>query len=219
MTTRIALIHATPLAIDPINEAFKQLWPDAERMNLLDDSLSADREKQMDTPIEEDSAMMERFVRLATYARDTGANAVLFTCSAFGPCIERANEALDIPVLKPNEAMFRAALSHGNAISMLATFEPSLAPMKAEFDSIAQGTGATLHTTCIPDAMKALADGDSERHDALLALGAKQLPPSDAILLAQFSTARAADAVHRATGRPVLTSPDTAVQAIRSALG
>jgi hypothetical protein len=41
-TPRIALIHATPLAMDPVGNAFELLWPEALRMNLLDDSLSAD---------------------------------------------------------------------------------------------------------------------------------------------------------------------------------
>ena len=39
---RIALIHATPVAIQPIVAAFKRLWPAARTTNLLDDSLSAD---------------------------------------------------------------------------------------------------------------------------------------------------------------------------------
>ena len=33
---RIALIHATPLAIDPIKEAFTRLWPEARTTHLLD---------------------------------------------------------------------------------------------------------------------------------------------------------------------------------------
>jgi hypothetical protein len=39
--TRIALIHATPAAVDPIGRAFAEAWPDL--VNLLDDSLSRDR--------------------------------------------------------------------------------------------------------------------------------------------------------------------------------
>ncbi|MCC2676723.1 MAG: Asp/Glu/Hydantoin racemase, partial [Ramlibacter sp.] len=43
MPPRIALVHATPLAVEPIRSAFQRLWPQARLMNLLDDSLSADR--------------------------------------------------------------------------------------------------------------------------------------------------------------------------------
>ncbi len=39
---RIALIHALAHSVAPINEAMHQQWPQAVRMNLLDDSLSAD---------------------------------------------------------------------------------------------------------------------------------------------------------------------------------
>ena len=39
---RIALIHALTLSMAPINDALAREWPEALRMNLLDDSLSAD---------------------------------------------------------------------------------------------------------------------------------------------------------------------------------
>jgi hypothetical protein len=39
---RIALIHALAHSVAPVNEAFERAWPEAVRMNLLDDSLSAD---------------------------------------------------------------------------------------------------------------------------------------------------------------------------------
>ena len=37
---RITLIHALRPSIDPIQEAFARLWPEAELRNVLDDSLS-----------------------------------------------------------------------------------------------------------------------------------------------------------------------------------
>src|SRR5206468_2748136 len=83
-TRRIALIHATPLAMAPIAESFARLWPEASLMNVLDDSLSADRAAAGAlTP-----AMIGRFEQLARYGADAGADAILFTCSAFGPAIE-----------------------------------------------------------------------------------------------------------------------------------
>src|SRR5256885_5037519 len=67
--TRIALIHALSHSVAPINEAFARDWPEAVRMNLLDDSLSADLARNGRGL---DAAMHERFQRLAQYAVDTG---------------------------------------------------------------------------------------------------------------------------------------------------
>ena len=39
---RIALIHALPDSVEPANTAFAELWPEAFRFNLLDDSLARD---------------------------------------------------------------------------------------------------------------------------------------------------------------------------------
>ena len=39
---RIGLIHATPLAIAPAASAFAEHWPEAEVVNLLDESLQSD---------------------------------------------------------------------------------------------------------------------------------------------------------------------------------
>ena len=85
-------------------------------MNLLDDSLSADlaRDGAL-TP-----RMTERFLALARYAAGTGAAGILFTCSAFGPCIEAvARDLAPMPVLKPNEAMVEEAAAAGGTVGLL----------------------------------------------------------------------------------------------------
>src|SRR3954454_1129627 len=104
---RVALIHALRHSPPPIEAAFARLWPEATLANLLDDSLSADlaRDGAL-TP-----AMTDRFLTLARYAATSGADGILFTCSAFGPCIDAcARELAPMPVLKPNEAMIDEAM-------------------------------------------------------------------------------------------------------------
>src|SRR4051812_3550941 len=100
MTTRIALIHATPVAMEPIANAFAELWPEAIAMNVLDDSLSRDREAEPELS----AHLFARIGDLADYALGTGANALLYTCSAFGAAIEAVKQRVGVPVLKPNEA-------------------------------------------------------------------------------------------------------------------
>ena len=210
---RIALIHATPVAVDPIREALVVGWPDAEAVNILDDSLSPDRAVMEELT----EGMSDRIVSLARYARGIGAAGVLFTCSAFGPAIERAADVLDIPVLKPNEAMFEAALDQGSNIGMIATFRPSQASMEAEFAEEARclAPGARLTTRVVEAAMTALRAGDVATHNRLVAEAAATMTAYDAIVLAHFSTARAAQAVRSVTDVPVLTSPDAAVAKLK----
>lgn len=208
---RIALIHALRHSQAPIEAAFSRLWPAATLMNLLDDSLSGDlsREGQLSPQ------MTERFLTLGRYAAGTGVNGILFTCSAFGPCIEAvARDLAPIPVLKPNEAMIEDAVAAGGAIGLLATFAPTLASMPREFPA-----DTTLVPCLAEGALAALDRGDATEHDRLAARAANDLAGCNAIALAQFSLARAADAVAAATGRPVLTTPESAVRKLMRLLG
>jgi aspartate/glutamate racemase len=213
---RVVLLHGTPVAVEPIQRAFATRWPEAEAVDLLDASLSVDRAKDHDlTP-----RMFERFVELGAYAHRLGAEAILVTCSAFGPAIERMAKELPVPVLKPNEAMFREAIGRGKRIGMLATFAPSLLTMTEEFEQFVgeAGAKATLETIVVEGAMDALRKGDADWHNALIAARAPELAHCDAIMLAHFSTSRALAAVTAAVKTPVLTAPDAAVDRIRAAI-
>ena len=214
---RIVLLHGTPVAMVPIQQAFAARWPDAEIVDLLDASLSIDRAKDHDlTP-----RMFERFMELGGYAHRIGADGILVTCSAFGPAIERMERELPIPVLKPNDAMFQAALARGTRIGMLATFAPSVLTMTNEFDEFvrAAGSTATLRTIVVDGAMDALRKGDAETHNALVAARAPELADCDAIMLAHFSTSRAYERTIAAVKTPVMTSPDAAVDQMRDRVG
>jgi hypothetical protein len=213
---RIALIHAVSVAIEPVRAALAQGWPEAEPANLLDDSLSVDRERAGAlTP-----ALASRIGALARYAHGLGARGILFTCSAFGPAIAEAAAALPIPVLRPNEAMFEAAIAHGARIGMVATFAPALDTMLEEFhDEAARcGSQARLEAVVAAGAMDALRAGDEAAHNRLVAEAARGLAGCDAVMLAHFSTARAAAAVRGAIAAPVLTAPDAAVARLRAAV-
>jgi Asp/Glu/hydantoin racemase len=210
---RIALIHAVRVAIDPIAAAFRQGWPEAETVNLLDDGLSRDLERSGTL----EGPMTERIGALAAYASGLGADGILYTCSAFGAAIDQARAASRIPVLKPNEAMLEAALDAGRSLALVATFAPTLPSMSAELEALAGRRGVRVRITpvFVPGAMRALDAGDGAAHDRLVAEAARPLAGHDAILLAQFSMARAAPAVAGATGGMVLTSPATAVAKLR----
>jgi hypothetical protein len=166
------------------------------------------------------AAMTTRFLDLARYVRSCAADGILFTCSAFGPCIEAcARELAPMPVLKPNEAMIEEAVSLAGArgrIGLLATFAPTLATMPAEFAVVAPDV--TLIPALASDALDALNRGGAAEHDRLAAETSRALEGCDVVALAQFSLSSAAAHVAAATGRPVLTTPDSAVRKLRRLL-
>lgn len=216
LSHRIFLIHATPLAIAPINDSFKKLWPEARLCNLLDDSLTADLQKAGEI----NQALTKRFIKLARYAYDTGADGIIFTCSAFGPAINVCKEVLPIPVLRPNEAMVEEAMTYGDRIALMATFEPAIPPITAEVREYAASIGrnVAIERIFVPAALKAAQEGDSARHDALVAAAANEARNVDVIGFAQFSMSEAAKKCAEVSGKPVLTTPDSAVKLMRKLL-
>jgi len=208
---RIALVHAMKHSIQPIEASFARLWPEVRLMNLLDDSLSDDLARDGRLT----DAMTERFLSIGRYVASTGTDGILFTCSAFGACIEAvAGEQAPIPVLKPNEAMIEEAANSGRKVGLLSSFAPTLASMPREFPASVQ-----LVPKLAEGALTALDRGDRAEHDRLVVEASKALLDCDVIVLAQYSMAPAADKVAQATGRPVLTTPDSAVMKLKRMLG
>ena len=208
---RIALISALRLSLDPITESFRRLWPEADRVHILDDSLSADR--AIDGSLTE--SMIERFVELSRYAiRFARADAILFTCSAFGEAIETVAGMMDVPVLKPNEAMIDKAVALGRPVGLLATFAPTLESMLGEFpDSL------DVEPRLAVWALEAAEVWDFAEHVLLSAVAAQVFCSERVIALAQFSLSRAAQEIARTTRASVLTTHDCAVSALRRKFG
>jgi len=221
MVSRVALVHATPLAMGPIAASFAKVWPMADCMNILDDCLSKDLAKDgRMTP-----AMVARVIAIASYAKSCGAEVIQFTCSSFGPAIDAAANALGLPVLKPNEAMFEEAMAacagrSEPCVGLLTTFVPATASMAQEWEEAIQHLPVrpTLLTACAQGALEALNAGNSDMHDQLVLDEVRKLAHCDVIMLGQFSMARAQAQVASATGKLVLTSPDSAVGKLKQML-
>lgn len=219
---RIALIHALEESVLPARGAFARHWPQAQCFDLLDTSLATD----LAFAGRLDEAMMERFRMLAAYAAGTAGRGgrvagILFTCSAFGPAIDAVKRQLPIPVLRPNEAAFAEALDRGSRIGLVASFGPSIPALSAELERMAAERGRPV--TVIPEiaegALAALKGGDGAGHDRSVAGAVGRLPSVDVVILGQFSLARARAEAEAVTAAPVVTTPDSAVAALRKAAG
>lgn len=214
---RIYLIHAADVSIPPVVASFRDNWPEAKVVNLLEDALMtdlADDGKLTD-------AMIGRFVHIGHYCVKASADAILFCCSAFGPAIEEVGRQVSIPVLKPNEAMYEQLVAKDGRVSLLATFQPSLPSMLAEIAACAkgQGTNVNVEPKLVDGALQALLDLQHDQHNRLIAEEAAKQEACDVIALAQFSMAPAKRLAATRTAKPILTTPDSAVAKLKALLG
>ena len=213
---KIYLIHAADVAMPPIVASFRANWPDARIVNLLEDGLMNDL--AADGRLTD--AMIERFVHIGHYCVKAAADAILFTCSAFGPAIEECRRQVAIPVLKPNEAMYEQLVARSGTVSLLATFQPSLPSMLAEISAYAtkQGTDVTVSPQLVEGALAALQANRPDDHNRLIAETAAKQQAFDTIALAQFSMAPAKALAASRTVTPILTTPDSAVAKLKALL-
>ncbi|ROS32111.1 hypothetical protein EDD35_7854 [Amycolatopsis thermoflava] len=208
----VALVHATPAAMAPAATAFDDEFGEARRWNLLDDTLISDAERAGGlTP-----ALRSRMRALISYAVEGGADAVLLSCSMYGPVADEAAPGLPVPVLSSDGALFaEAARLAPERVVVLGPIEAgtrdTVARLRAHLDP-----RTTVDGHVVAGAREALAAGDIPRAAELVAETARAAGETDLVVLGQFSLAPVRDAVEAALGVPVLSPPHLAARALRA---
>ena len=214
---RVGVVSPMAIANDTVTAAFHELWPDAEVINLLDESLYADFAGGKQITDE----TYRRVAVLLKYSQDCGAKGIVFTGSVFGRPVEAARENLSVPVLSAHEAMIERAFEHGNRFGILTTAAGSLRCLVDDIERYAgqNGLSFTITDHIADDARPVILAGDVERHDDMVAAEADKMTDCDCLLFGQFSMETAAKKVRDVPGRPVLTPPRTAVAKLKELLG
>ncbi len=216
MKHTIAFIHASPAALPPLVQFYKEAAPDLDIINLLEDGLlrlfSAG-----DFPLAE-----VRLGAMLAAARDVyAARLAILTCSAVPrPLLDSLRAAARIPVLKIDHPMARRAVETGSRIGVAVTFPPTAElTSKLLLESAEeQGRSVELTLEVKSKAYDALLAGDAATHDKMLldAVAALARQNVDVIVLAQVSMARILDRARASVSVPVLTSLDTSLAAVRA---
>lgn len=213
---RIAVIHTTPATIASLGELLRKEIPGAEVFNLLDDSILPD----MNAGRGVDKVRL-RWLEYARIAQENGARAILSACSTVGEFAEEANEMLDVPVYRIDEAMARKAVQRGGTICVFATLSSTLEPTARLLQRLAkeQAASCEIHSVLVEGAYAALTAGDWTLHDQKIADAlAQNGAGADTIVLAQASMASAADGLAEQLRQKVLTSPLLGIQKLRDDL-
>jgi Asp/Glu/hydantoin racemase len=210
----IALVHATLAPVEPMAAAFRARAPQAALMHFMDEGLLPLAEREGLT-----SRAIDAIAHLVARAEASGADGVLLTCSAYSPAVAELQKRVRVPVLSADEAMLRIAVERGRRIGIVATVAAAGPTTGRLLQDMARALGKKLETevAVTPEAFAALKGGDGAKHDALVRAEVERLLPGvDAVILAQISMARAASGMRWA--KPVLTSPEAAIDAILARL-
>jgi len=211
---RLVIVSPLDLALAAIDEAFKEEWPEAECINLLDESLYADNDFHGETP----QVVRDRIVWLFNYGIDCGADALAFTGSVFNPLIRELRKKVSKPVVTSFEGMIEEGFAAGKRIGVLSSAPQARDVLAADVRTYAAENGVALQldARCADGAFEALNDrGDRAAHDRLIVAEAARMKDCDAILFAQFSMGLVAAQVPKVPGQVVLTAPRTVVHKLR----
>ena len=212
----IVVVHTGPVTVQPIKDQFTQFLPDARIINIVDDSLLNDvRSAGQLTP-----EVTSRLYSYMLNAQAMGADLILNACSSVGEASDLVGAMIRTPIIKIDEAMALEASRIGQRIGVVATVSTTLEPTLRLIQKKANqhGRPVTLIKRIADGAFEALLAGDGERHDAILKQTIVALMEEvDVVVLAQVSMARLIPALG-ATRVPVLSSPQSGVQAVQRAL-
>ena len=217
MERKVAVIHTTVVTCDGINSRLKALVPDAEVMNIVDDSLLNDVKKE---------GMLTKEVtrRLLTYAleaQDWGAELILNACSSVGEGVDVIRHILKIPYHNIDETMARSAVEKGEKIAVYGTVKTTLEPSARLISHIAEAEKkkVVVDSYLASDAFEALTvEKNQEKHNQILeALIRDKGKQYDVLVLAQASMSVLIPCLADIT-KPILSSMDSGVEAAAKAL-
>lgn len=212
-TMKICVLHTTATLVPILREVFQSHFSAAELIHLVDEAVLF----ELLTTGEITPWITERLSGHVASAEHVGAKAVLLTCSSVSPTVDSIRPNVEIPVVKIDEAMIEKAVLGWSHIGVVATAYTTVKPTEELIRSQAQRLGKKVKVTVAlkREALQLFYEGDLPAHDRLVLETAESLPEDvDGVVLAQVSLARL---VPNFT-RPVLSSPELAVERVRKLL-
>jgi len=215
MNDTLVMLHTTTSLITTFEALCAELLPEIKIKHIIDELLLEEvclRGKYQPADVQ----------RLAGYAQSAlaiGARAVLVTCPALSPLVDRLPRLSALRVYKIDAAMIALAAQKGERIGVLATDPTLLESMRRMLKEEAEMINREImvEMMVVPEAQDALRDGNGEKYDRLVRKSINEISDwVDCVVLAQASMARAMPIRNQPRRRvPVLSGPHLALGQIR----
>ena len=215
---RLAFVHTVAGLVPRFRDLAAEMVPGVETFDIVDETLL--RDATTEGRVSLDTAR-RLFAHLAAAERH-GADAILVTCSSMGGVVDAARPFAAVPLMRVDQAMAEQAVERGSKIGILATLWSTLRPTAVliERTAVEAGREVEVRDRLCDGAFEALRSGDTDRHDALVRDGLRELIGwADVIVLAQASMARVVDTLGDEERRtPILSSPRLGMERMRDIL-
>ena len=214
---KVVLIHTSPVSLNELKALFKEIIPDVEMVNIIDDSLL----EEVKSVGHINSNIVSRMCSYVQVAKTMNPDLIFNQCSSVGEAFEIARTQADCKTLRIDEPMADRAVSLGSKIGVVATVASTVKPSCNLVRKIAKKRNKSVLVTeyLVDGALDVLMSGDVDKHNEMLIDTIKKAEAeNDVVVLAQGSMTAILPVLGE-TEKPVLTSPRMAVERIKESLG
>ena len=214
---KVVLIHTSPVSLNDLKALFKEIVPEVEMVNIIDDSLLEEVKKNNGlTP-----DIISRMCAYVQVADSMHPDLIFNQCSSVGEAFDLARQQVSCKTLKIDEPMAEEAIRLGKKIGVVATVASTMAPSSnlVRRTALKAGKDVEVREYLVNGALDILMAGDVDKHNALLISAIRKAEAeNDVVVLAQGSMTAILPLL-KETEKPVLTSPRLAVERVKKELG
>ena len=183
---KIVMIHTSPVSLNDLKALVKQYMPDVELVNIIDDSL-LEEVKKNNGPTPQIISRMNMYVQVANSLHP---DLIFNQCSSVGEAFDVAKKSTTIPTLKIDEPMAKKAVEANKDVEVI--------------EYLVDGALDIL-----------MKEKNVEKHNQLVLSKIEEASKAcDVIVLAQGSMTAILPYIKN-VDKPVLTSPELAIQTAR----
>ena len=212
---RVTMIHAIAESIPPVRLAFDEEFPEAEVINVLDESLLVDFDDQL-TP-----DLRRRITNIIGYCQDNKADAIGLACSVYAPVVESAKDLVHVPLVSSYGPVMADAVTAGPRIGLIASVASTMRDSKYYLHLAADEAGVEIEPQlCLAEDLITVmrTEGQSGLERRLEEEVLKIASKVDVVLLTQFSFAAALAHLEKVSPIPVLSAPHSSARTLKKLL-
>jgi hypothetical protein len=212
----VALVSSTRAVFEPMEAAFREVFPEAQILHILDETLLEDFRREGGlSPHSRHKAL-----QMALTAQEAGVDGILVTCSTLSPSVDDFRPFVRIPIIKIDEPVIEEVVQKADTIGLLATAETVLKSVEPLVMKRALDFGRKISVCRFVkgDVWPLLQKDPSAFYRAIAEAATQAARECQSVILTQVSISPGRDYVEEKLRNKVYAFPTYAVQTLRKIL-